>query len=154
MQGQPSLFASEQAATTSDDYYTPAWVFKTIDLRFDLDVAAPPGGAPHVPCQTYFTMQDDGLLQPWHGRVWMNPPFSKTQPWIEKWLEHGHGIALVPSSNGGWFDLLWQSDAKITIGPKKFDFVNGNGHGIPRRIHFAALGDECVDAISRIGRVR
>ena len=151
---QQHLFGQPQTELTSDDYYTPKWVFDALDLKFDLDVASPPGGPPFVPCKRYFTKEDDGLAQDWFGRVWMNPPFSKTQPWIERFLEHGNGVALVPSSNGAWFDMLWQSEAALTIGPKKFDFVNGSGHGIPRRIHFAALGDENVAAISRLGIIR
>lgn len=151
---QPRLFGQPQTELTSDDYYTPRWVFDTLGLRFDLDVASPPGGPPFVPCERYFTQEDDGLAQPWHGRVWMNPPFSKTGPWMERFLEHANGVALVPSSNGSWYDMLWNSSAAITIGPKKFDFVNGSGHGIPRRIHFVAIGPENVEAIQKFGKVR
>jgi hypothetical protein len=52
-------------ATTSDDCYTPRWVFDAMGLRFDLDVAAPVGGPWHVPCDRYLTAEDDGLAQPW-----------------------------------------------------------------------------------------
>jgi hypothetical protein len=152
--GQPRLFAAGQSATTSDDYYTPKWVFDALGLTFDLDVAAPPGGAPFVPADTYYTVEDDGLLQPWHGRVWMNPPFSKTEPWGDKFIAHRHGVALVPTSNGRWYTRLWAAADGFTIGPEQFEFVNGSGHGIPRRICLAAFGDECVAALRNIGPVR
>lgn len=52
---------------TSDDCYTPRWVFDAMGLDFDLDVAAPPGGPWHVPAKRYFTAEDDGLAQGWGG---------------------------------------------------------------------------------------
>lgn len=39
-----TLFGAEQTQATSDDYYTPAWIFETLGLRFNLDVCAPPPG--------------------------------------------------------------------------------------------------------------
>ena len=46
---------------------------------FDLDPAADPGNAKAA---AYFT-DDDGLAQPWRGRVWLNPPYGRT---IGDWL--------------------------------------------------------------------
>jgi hypothetical protein len=43
--------AGGDIAITSDDCYTPRWVFDAMGLRFDLDVAAPVGGPWHVPCE-------------------------------------------------------------------------------------------------------
>ena len=102
------LFTTPQTETTSDDYYTPKWIFDTLGLHFDLDVASPPH-ATNVPCNRYFTQADDGLAQEWHGRVWMNPPFSNPTPWVTRFVEHGNGVGLVPSSNGKWWLHLWQS---------------------------------------------
>ena len=36
-----SLFGEEQAEITTDDYYTPTWLFDQMGIGFDLDVAAP-----------------------------------------------------------------------------------------------------------------
>lgn len=69
------LFTLPHAATT-DDWYTPAWIFEAMDETFDLDVASPPGGIPWLPCRRYYSLEDDGLAQPWEGFVWCNPPFS------------------------------------------------------------------------------
>ena len=65
---QERLFAAPQECETSDDYYTPAWVFDAMGLRFDLDPASPPGGVPWIPAARYFTMEDDGLAQEWTAR--------------------------------------------------------------------------------------
>ena len=80
----------------SDEWYTPSTLFEQLGLRFDLDVASPTDNKSHVPADRKYTIEDDGLVQPWTGRVWMNPPYSKPAPWVEKWLNHANGIALLP----------------------------------------------------------
>lgn len=151
-EGQPRLFAVAQEAMTSDDYYTPAWVFERMGLTFDLDVCSPPGGIPHVPAERYFTQEDDGLLQPWTGRVWMNPPYSKTTPWVRRFIAHGNGVALVPHAKSRWHVELLESSAAI-VAPSDgyFDFVGG---GIFLPVFFAAFGEDCVEGISRLGAPR
>ncbi len=97
------LFTFEHELTT-DDWYTPPAIFDALDITFDLDPCAPPGGVPWIPATNHYTEADDGLLQPWEGRVWLNPPYSKTRPWIERLAEHGDGIALLPADTSTvWF---------------------------------------------------
>jgi hypothetical protein len=157
---EPRLFPVEQHELTSDDYYTPSWVFERMGLTFDLDVASPPGGIPWIPADRFFTMADDGLAQPWEGRVWMNPPYSGTGPWIDRFIAHGHGVCLVPHSRARWHSALWQSDAAIVdpnhpADPSMFKFVrNGREENIFMPVFLAAFGPECVEAIRRLGRVR
>lgn len=79
---------------TSDDCYTPRWVFDAMGLRFDLDVAAPVGGPLHVPADRYYTAADDGLVQPWDGLVWCNPPYSAFGPWVERFSQHDRAVLM------------------------------------------------------------
>jgi hypothetical protein len=69
------LFAMEHAATT-DDWYTPPWIFEAMGVTFDLDVCTPPGGVPWIPAENYYTPNDDGLAQDWYGFVWCNRPLG------------------------------------------------------------------------------
>lgn len=153
---QDRLFAAPQGQLTTDDYYTPAWVFDAMGLDFDLDVAAPEGGIPWVPAARYFTMEDDGLLQPWVGRVWMNPPYSNTTPWVDRFIAHRHGVCLVPWAKSAWTLRLWAAaDAVSLPSAGWFNFTGGpSGGSISTAVMFAAFGPECVEAISRLGVVR
>jgi hypothetical protein len=38
---------------------------------------------PNVPAARHYTAQDNGLVQPWQGRVYLNPPFG---PGVEQWF--------------------------------------------------------------------
>jgi len=157
---QQQLFGIAQQETTSDDFYTPKWIFDALDITFDLDVCAPPGGPLHTPCRHFYTMHDDGLAQPWHGVVWMNPPYSKPQPWIDRWINHANGIALVPFAKSAWFTRLWEhNDIAITFvhdpnsAGLKFQ-RHGDEAQIFQPVCAAAIGPQAISAIHRLGKVR
>lgn len=152
---QQKLFETPQQQLTSDDYYTPRWLFDTLNVHFDLDVASPPHPT-NVPCTRYLTQADDALAQPWHGNVWMNPPFSKPQPWVQRFIEHGNGIALLPASKSRWFYELWQTNAAITSLPANFKFQDpkGSNGSILMPIVLIAYGETNKHAIAKLGKVR
>ena len=149
---QAALFGVQQEQETSDDYYTPAWMFEAMGLEFDVDVCAPPSGIPWVPCRRFFTKAEDGLSQPWEGRVWMNPPYSQPTPWVRRFIAHGHGVSLTPFAKANWFHELWNAaDALVAPGVRGSHFVGG---AISYPVVLAAFGEECVAGISRLGVVR
>ncbi len=150
------LFGAEQEVSTSDDFYTPSWIFETLDIGFDLDVAAPPGGVPWIPAKRFFTKSDDGLSQPWEGRVWMNPPYSQTTPWAVRFREHGNGVALVPFAKAVWLFELWESSGAVVLLPTRTRFMGMDEGSLAIMLPVAlwAFGDECVEAIGRAGHVR
>lgn len=109
--GEP-LFSVPVQGRESDERYTPRWVFD--GLVFDTDPASPVEGGDCVPARTKYTRDDDGLTKPWHGLVWLNPPFSNSAAWADRFREHGNGVFLGPIANGRWWqdladaaDLLW-----------------------------------------------
>lgn len=125
-------------------------------IEFDLDVACPPHGSVNVPARHFYTQADDGLIQPWHGRVWMNPPYSQPAPWVTRWLQHGNGITLLPYSKSKWLQTLWDSEAALVyIYSLKFERIDRKINGsTPFPLGIWALGKENVEAISKLGRVR
>lgn len=84
-------------ATT--EWYTPPELFERLGLTFDLDPASPLSGpVAWVPAKRFYSPADDGLAQPWEGRVWLNPPYGPTAPaFIRKMVEHRDGLLLIPA---------------------------------------------------------
>lgn len=121
----------EQAVGASDEWYTPPHVFAAMGARFDLDVAAPPGGIAWVPADAFISKGEDGLSMPWSGFVWMNPPFGARNglvPWLERFFEHGNGVALVPDRTSApwWQDYAKRADLALFVG-KKLRFIRPDG---------------------------
>lgn len=140
------LFAEPQTAATTDDRYTPAWIFETMRLEFDLDVAAPPEGVPWIPARRYYTKADDGLAHGWEGLVWCNPPFSEPAPWVERWTSHPDGVWLGPCSNGRWVTKIMRSADWIWFADSPIHFISPAGvpEGIPVRTFMAARGQGAI----------
>lgn len=95
-------FASRTAATR-DDWQTPLAIVNALGI-FDLDPAASRDDPTRCARRGY-TSEDNGLLLPWQGRVWLNPPYgSEARQWIKRLAAHGNGIALIPPRMGAaWF---------------------------------------------------
>lgn len=141
----------------NDELYTPKAIFDKLGLHFDLDVASGPNENITVPTKARFTIEDDALVQEWHGRVWMNPPFSKPSPWAHKWLEHGNGVALLPlSGNSRWWRMLWQSEAAVVMVEPNTGFINTEGEEkkIMYGISLWAIGADNIEALKAFGKVR
>ena len=153
---QDTLFNTQQHGLTTDDYYTPAWIFDKLAITFDLDVAAPTGGCHWIPATNYYDQQTNGLTSDWYGNVFMNPPFSKPNEWVNKFMEHANGIALLPMSKSAWFDQIWHDAQGITSLQSNLKFVNptGGSGSISMPTLLVAYGQHNVNALHNIGRVR
>ena len=154
---QDPLFTLEQTELSTNDHYTPKWIFDLLSVQFDIDVAAPPGGVPWIPAKKYFTQEDDGLSQDWEGLVWCNPPYSDILPWIRRMNTHSNGIALLPHTKGAWRREVWRNAHGIA----EWDDVTevrfmhkGKEKTIFPTTFLAAWGEQGCQAISQIGRVR
>jgi hypothetical protein len=141
----------------SDEWYSPKSVFDALGVEFDLDVAHPDYQT-DVPTKQYYTINDDGLKMEWKGLVWMNPPYSKPTPWIDKWLDHRNGLALVPFSKSAWFSRLWLSDAIcVSLPPNlKFTTPDGQSKQIFMQCSIWAIGERAKTILkeSNLGKVR
>lgn len=150
-------FSRDHHLSLKDEHYTPAFIFEKLALTFDIDVCAPPGGVSWIPAKNYYTETDDALVQPWMGRVWMNPPYSRPTPFVKKFIEHGNGIALLVVSRSMWFRDLWAVCDAVVPTPYNMKFQRPDGH--TKQISFQtflfAMGEENAIALTRLGdRVR
>lgn len=146
--------AAYEAAGETDEWYTPKYIFDALGETFDLDVACPANGPRHVPTLSWF--HADALTMPWHGLVWMNPPFGhmKTKrAWLSKFFAHGNGIALLPDrTSAPWFQEYGpRADAILWVAPKiKFERPDGTrGEWPGTGTALFGLGDRAVAALVR-----
>lgn len=75
------MMDSAQTKQKNNEWYTPAKYIeaaRTVMGGIDLDPASCELANQTVKAERYFSQEDDGLAQEWHGRVWLNPPFSTT----------------------------------------------------------------------------
>lgn len=104
----------------SDEWYTPKHVFDALGCTFDLDVAHPRDATTFVPAREY--IYQGSLSAEWNGFVWMNPPFGGRNglaPWLDKFFQHGDGIALVPDrTSAPWFRDAWGRAHLVLFTPK------------------------------------
>lgn len=135
------------------EWYTPAWLFAALGLRFDLDPCAPPGGLPWIPADRFISLPADGLAADWHGRVWCNPPYGRgMDAWMARMASHRNGIALVfARTDTAWFhDSCATADA-ICFLRKRVRFCDASGvssGGSPGcGSMLVAWGDDCTEAL-------
>ena len=108
-------FVHESTYNESKEWYTPRFIFQKLGVDFDLDPCSPGYDiVPWIPVQFHYTVKDNGLVAPWHGNVFMNPPYGSDTPrWMKRLSEHGNGIALVfARPDTKWFhDYIPKADA-------------------------------------------
>ena len=146
------MFAVPVQGTETDDRYTPKWLFDELGW-FDLDPCSPTGGPFHGHAHRWYSLADDGLAQPWEGRVFMNPPFSNASPWATKFTDHGDGVALVPISNAAWRGRMTRH-ADLVWWPEDFLFI-GQNHAQQRvsmPVMLVALGGDNAASLERLHR--
>lgn len=93
-----------------DEWLTPPEIIKALG-PFDLDPCAPvPSKRPWPTAKQHFDMTTNGLIQPWTGRVWCNPPYGlHIGRWLGRCVEHGNAIVLIFArvETEAWFKHIW-----------------------------------------------
>lgn len=128
-----SGFTHETAVSKSVEWYTPAWLFEALDVQFDLDPCTPGVELTHVPALIGYTLPEhDGLVEPWHGRVWCNPPYGRgIEKWLRRCAQHaldgGSAIALVPNrTDTAWFQEAADNADAILFPAGRIKFCPGH----------------------------
>jgi len=148
----------EPACGASDEWYTPGYIFDALGCRFDLDVASPKRrDFSCVPATRFISA--GSLELPWRGFIWMNPPFGGPNglvPWLDKFFEHGNGIALTPDrTSAAWFQDAWSRADTVLFTARKVKFVRPDGAVGQRPSNGTALfaaGERGVAALGRAAR--
>ena len=113
-------------SSKTDLHSTPQDFFDKLnsEFHFTLDVCATPENAK---CAEYFTKEQNGLDQIWHGVVWMNPPYGRE---IQNWLKKAHEsstygvtvVCLIPARTDTrwWHEYVVKHEVRFVKGRLKF----------------------------------
>lgn len=138
-----SLSGHQSARMKNDEWLTPPEIIRALG-QFDLDPCSPVG-RPWPTATQHYTVLDDGLSRPWHGRVWCNPPFGREAvKWLRRLCNHGNGVALIPARTETtmFYETVWgRADGVLFLkGRPHFHYVDG------RRAEFNSGAPICLVA--------
>lgn len=121
-----------------NEWYTPAGYIdaaREVMGTIDLDPASSDIANKTVGATRYFTIEDDGLAQEWHGNTWMNPPYSsdKIGPFIEKLSKElpniPNAIVLVNNATDtAWFAKLVENASAVCFPRGRVRFLDPQGN--------------------------
>ncbi len=142
-----------------DEWITPPDI--TLALGpFDLDPCAAIE-QPWTDARQHYTVELSGLTQPWHGTVWLNPPYgSEIDKWMARMAEHNNGIALIfaRTETRTFHQYVWNCAKALFFfhGRLYFHHVDGSiaRHNAGAPSVLVAYGDECAERLSNYGEVR
>lgn len=143
----PDCGASQAVQVTifshkSVEWYTPSEVLESARAvlgNFDLDPASCEEAQENVNADRFYSEQDDGLSQEWHGKVWLNPPYSKTNGksnqdiWSQRLIAEyragnvSEAILLVKAALGyKWFEELFR-EWPVCFLRERLSFIKEDG---------------------------
>jgi hypothetical protein len=153
-------------SSDTPEHYTPQEIIHAVIEcmgAIDLDPCSNSKTAPNVPAKCHYTVEDDGLVHAWHGRVYLNPPYGRE---ISKWIDKlrseydadnvTEAIALVPArTDTDWFDRLIEGYRLHCFVHGRLVFI-GNDNSAPFPSAIVYLGDNdrtFFDTFEGFGRI-
>jgi len=156
---------------SSNEWYTPSKYIEAareVMGSIDLDPASCELANQVVKAAKYYTKEDNGLMHPWYGNVWLNPPFGKTEGWKCSNLEAftrrlvcfyatnviRQAIYLVPvDTSTKWYHLLFAYPICFPQGRISFSDKKGNGQYPMSFIYFGPNEQKFIEVFSKFRRI-
>ena len=154
-----------------NEWYTPPDIVslaRNVMGKIDLDPASSDIANETIGAEEYYTMEDDGLEQEWHGNVWLNPPYA--QPFISKFAskvsqEYEAGnitqacVLVNNATETEWFRRIAANAGAICFPGGRIKFLDpgGDASGAPLQgqaiIYLGKDINKFAEAFSLIGMV-
>jgi len=112
-------------------FHSPITVGELNRNWFDTDPAA---SQYNYVAANYFTFKENGLIQSWNGKVWLNPPYSRSiGQWIDKALFEVKSnlkcksitLCIPARTDTLWFHRLISNGAKVVFLKGRLKFGGG-----------------------------
>ena len=128
-------------------WYTPQYIIdaaREVLGTIDIDPASDSEANKTVKAIKFYSVDEDGLLQDWRGRIWLNPPFANglIDKFVDKLLaeiERGFVTAAICLTDNAtetrWFRRLADNSVAIVFTTGRINFLKaGASHsGTPTR---------------------
>ena len=121
-------------SSVKQDWETPQADFDSWDLEYDftldpccsLDNCKCPNGI-------FYDLNQDGLIEPWTGRVFMNPPYNETKLWVPKAVEEAKrpevefvaGLLPARTDTAVYHRYIWDREKHDFRPGVAVDFIKG-----------------------------
>lgn len=116
----------------TDIWLTPPWLIEMLGgwQAFDLDPCAMVD-QPWPTARRHYTVRDNGLILPWDGDVWLNPPYLRglLGRFMARMAEHGRGVALIfaRTETATFFRYVWDRATAVLFPRGRIDFCTPDG---------------------------
>lgn len=159
-------------SSKNNEWYTPEKYIQAareVMGAIDLDPASCAQANETVKAANYYDIQSNGLDKEWSGRVWLNPPYGRSEDgsnqdvWSSRLIDQYHdgvtteAILLVNAAvDTKWFQRLF--NYPICFPAQRINFVtpeptiSGSTHG-SALVYFGPHDRRFVDVFSRFGTV-
>lgn len=98
-------------SSATPEWPTPQGLFDELSFVYGGFSLDPCATVQNAKCQKFFTQEDDGLRQPWTGKVFLNPPYGREiGRWVKKAWEESQKGALVVCLLPARVDTRWWHD--------------------------------------------
>jgi phage N-6-adenine-methyltransferase len=152
--------------TLKDVWQTPQKVINWLS-PIHTDPCAGPNTT--IGSQNNYTKEDNGLKQDWHGRVFVNPPFTSKEDWLEKTITESQSsnvqtvFVVTPDSTDtkSWWhkyiaehaDYIWFSEGRISyIDPETGEQMGSPTFGTAISI-FGDPGEKTLTQLNNNGQL-
>lgn len=122
----------QSARSETDVWLTPPAIIEALGgaSSFDLDPAAAVD-RPWSTARQHYTIEDNGLILPWFGRIWLNPPYSN--PLIARFMgrmaAHNRGVSLIfaRTETDTFHRFVWDVAAAVLFLRGRINFCRTDG---------------------------
>ena len=127
----------------ADENYTPRPIIEMVRSvmgGIDLDPTSTPKANEVVGATKFYAIEDNALVQPWTGRVFMNPPYSCSGKFVHKLVKEyadknvTEAIVLLNAyTDTSWYHLLANSSSLICLTRGRLGFWKKDPESIAGR---------------------
>lgn len=120
------------AKSRTDEWLTPPAIITSLggSESFDLDPCSP-ASRPWDTAKRHYTEADNGLILPWAGRVWLNPPYSTALVgrFLGRMADHNRGTALIfaRTETEAFFSFVWRRATALLFMEGRINFHHVDG---------------------------